>query len=184
MVKVTKKKVKTYLGLLIIASGLLIAFFNYQGSLDTSASFENEPVKIELAKYDDEIQPPLPVRIVITDLDIDLEVIKSNIVEGYWEVPEDTAAWGDGSGYPGSDGNQVIFAHAKEGLFLNLQDATEGMRIYVLTNDNWHEYYVDGLKEVYPNQVEVVAPTDFERLTLYTCSGYKDSKRLIITASP
>lgn len=37
-------------------------------------------------------------------------------------------------------------------------------------------------KEVLPESVEVVAPTTDETLTLYTCTGFADQKRLIVTA--
>lgn len=182
MKKQLDRKVRLLLGFLLIASGLVIATYNYQGNIDTSATFENEPVSIELTNYENLENVSLPVRVVIPDLDIDLEVQESKIVNGYWEVPEDKAAWGEGSGLPGMDGNQVIFAHSREELFSNLEDVEMNMRIYVLTNDDWFVYEVTEIKEVYPNQTEVIAPSEDERLTLYTCSGYKDSKRLIVVS--
>jgi LPXTG-site transpeptidase (sortase) family protein len=177
------KKVRLLLGLLLIFSGLFIAALNYYGEdIDTSATFENEPVKIELTNNEDLDEASLPVRIIIPDLGIDLDVQESKIVNGYWEVPEDKAAWGEGSGVPGKDGNQVIFAHAREGLFSNLENVEKEMHIYVLTDRDWFTYEVSEIKEVYPNDTEVIAPTENERLTLYTCSGYKDSKRLIVVS--
>jgi len=56
------------------------------------------------------------------------------------------------------------------------------MKIYVLTKNEWFSYEVSDVKEVLPNQTEVIKPTDDERLTLYTCSGFADTKRLIVTA--
>ena len=49
-----------------------------------------------------------------------------------------------------------------------------------LSQKDWFTYEVKEIKEVFPNQVEVIAPTPDEPLTLYTCSGYKDQKRLIV----
>jgi sortase A len=117
-------------------------------------------------------------------LGIDLEVERSAIVDGYWKVYEDKAGWGEGSGYPGQIGNQVIFAHARKGLFLPLQSIKVGENIYVLTDTSWFVYEVYERKEVNPNQTEVIEPTDEEILTLYTCSGYEDSNRLIVKARP
>jgi sortase (surface protein transpeptidase) len=37
---------------------------------------------------------------------------------------------------------------------------------------------------VYPNQTEVLQTTKKEVLTLYTCTGFTDEKRLIVTAIP
>lgn len=123
-----------------------------------------------------------PTRIIIPAVSIDLEVKTSKIVRGYWEVFDHTAAWGEQSGYPGQPGNQVIFAHARKGLFLPLKDVQMGAKVYVMTDDKWYSYEVKEIKAVYPNQLEVIAPTTDETLTLYTCTGYEDSKRLILVA--
>jgi len=124
----------------------------------------------------------LPNRIIIPDLSIDLPVQKARIVAGYWEVFDSTAGWGEGSGLPGQPGNQIIFAHAREGLFLPLRQIKTGAKVYVFTQDKWYSYEVKDTKEVYPNQLEVIAPTQDETLTLYTCSGYADTKRMIVIA--
>ena len=46
----------------------------------------------------------------------------------------------------------------------------------------WFNYTVSEIKEVIPSQIEVIAPTPDETLTLYTCSGFGDSMRLIVIA--
>jgi len=113
---------------------------------------------------------------------INLEVKKASVIDGYWEVFQESAGWGEGSGIPGEKGNQVIFAHARKGLFLPLRSIKVGEEIYVLTEGEWYKYKVSDVKEVYPNETDVILPTEDERLTLYTCSGFSDEKRLIVTA--
>jgi LPXTG-site transpeptidase (sortase) family protein len=120
--------------------------------------------------------------VIIPAVSIDITVQHAKIIAGYWQVFNDTAAWGEESGYPGKPGNQVIFAHARKGLFLPLKDVTTGMKVYVMTDNAWYAYEVKEIKAVYPNQKEVIAPTTDETLTLYTCTGYEDSKRLIVIA--
>ena len=56
------------------------------------------------------------------------------------------------------------------------------MDVYVLNDDDHYTYEIKEIKEVFPNQTEVVAPTEDETLTLYTCSGFDDARRLIIIA--
>lgn len=198
---------KLSLGLALLALGALLVFGKPKNiSQETSYTFADEPVKVEGFSPQEGIQN-YPKRIVIPALAIDLEVKKAEIIKGFWEVFEDSAAWGEGSGLPGEAGNQVIFAHAREGLFLPLKDVKEGMKIYVLTEDsldlsslppslaepireetgkeslrrsNWYSYEVTEIKQVFPYETEVIAPTEGETLTLYTCSGYADSKRLIV----
>lgn len=175
-----KKSRKTGLGIVLVVLGLILVLGGKDKKTST-ISFENEPVKAEgfEQNFEGEI---LPSRIIIPGKSIDLKVEKAKVVNGYWEVFEDKAGWGEGSGIPGKPGNQVIFAHARDGLFAPIREMKNGDLVYVLTSNAWYSYSVTEVKEVFPNQVEVIAPTSDETLTLYTCSGYKDSKRLIIVA--
>ncbi len=153
---------------------------------DEVISFSQEPVSIDKAFLTVQVrkktQPDPPIRIIIPELNIDLQVKQAKVNKGYWEVFSDSAGFGMGSAYPGEVGNQVIFAHAREGLFLPLKNAKIGQIVYVLTKDHWFQYKVEEIKEVLPSEKEVIASTDEKVLTLYTCSGFADSKRLIIKA--
>lgn len=169
----------------LIILGLILVLGRPEKIIDnfSNYTFEREPVKIEgFSTSSEDAERSRPKRIIIPDLSIDLRVGSARVVSGYWEVFPDMAGWGEGSGLPGESGNQVIFAHAREGLFLPLKDVSGGMRTYVLTEDGWYEYEIVEIKEVYPNQTEVIEPTDDETLTLYTCAGFADSKRLIAVA--
>jgi sortase A len=81
-------------------------------------------------------------------------------------------------------GNTVIFAHARDGLFGPLRNIVKGESVYIMMKDRWMSYKVTKTQLVNPDQTEVIAPTKDETLTLYTCSGFLDSKRLIVTAVP
>ena len=143
-----------------------------------------EPILIDQQLLSQVVSGHPPVRIIIPRLQMDIPVVEARVVNGYWELSEVAASHGQGSAYPGQTGNTVIFAHAREGLFLPLRDITKDELIYVLGQDAWHRYKVTETELVGPDQVEVIAPSEDERLTLYTCSGFLDSKRLIVTAVP
>jgi sortase A len=172
------------LGTALLITGLILLSRSQEVVVEPSNTFANEPVNIEGFSQNDLQSAPMPERILIPELNIDLGVERSRIIGGYWEVFEDKAGWGEGSGLPGQPGNQVIFAHARENLFLPLRSIELEVMVYVLTDSGWFNYQVTEIKEVNPNQVEVIAPTEDETLTLYTCSGYKDLKRLIVIAKP
>lgn len=123
-----------------------------------------------------------PSRIIIPQVSIDIAVAPAAIIDGHWEVSELFANHGQGSAYPGQSGNMVIFAHARENLFINLQNVVVHDALYVLTDNKWYAYTVTDITQVYPDQVEVIAPTTDERLTMFTCSGFEDEKRLIVVA--
>lgn len=167
-------------GLALVILGLLL-ILPRGGVVNQSETFANEPIKVEGFNFE-EREEIIPKRIIIPDLAIDLIVNKAYVKNGYWEVFPDSAGWGEGSGIPGHPGNQVIFAHAKEGLFLPLHSIKVGTNIYILTEDDWYLYKTFDITEVLPSETNVIAPTEDEILTLYTCSGFQDSKRLIVAA--
>ncbi len=148
-------------------------------------TFAQEPIKIDsklIGPKKTENQKNLPQRIIIPSISVDLPIALAPVIKGYWKVYPDKAGFGDGSAFPGEKGNTVIFAHARYGLFLSLQDIKVSDKVYILTGDKWLSYKVKDIKTVLPNNLEVIAPTPDETLTLFTCSGFADSKRLIVTA--
>jgi LPXTG-site transpeptidase (sortase) family protein len=155
-----------------------------KGDTEITTSINTGPIHIDqkLLANQEASQPPL--RIVVPKYDIDLSIVEAPVVNGYWELSETTASHGVGSANPGQLGNTVIFAHAKEKLFLPIRDIKKDDIIYVLTKDRWYRYKVTQSKLVTPDQIEEISQTDDEKLTLFTCSGFLDSKRLIVSAAP
>lgn len=189
------KKTRLYLlilGILLVvwgyasnrpASPTLNSTVSISPSDNTVVSFSQEPVTVDKSLLSDKTkQKNFPVRILIGSLGIDVPVKEAKVIKGYWEVFPDSAGWGVGSAYPEEKGNMVIFAHARDKLFLNLRKIKAGDEITVFTTDKWYKYQVSSLREVYPSQTEVIAPTKEAILTLYTCTGFSDTKRLIVTA--
>ena len=178
-------KTKYSLGIALLLLGLILAI---GGSNQNNTSLQNnslskEPIQIQgFSSRGDLGLSRIPKKIIIPDLSIDLDIERSKIINGYWQVHEESAGWGEGSGIPGEKGNQVVFAHAREGLFLPIKDIEKGMIVYIFTESNWYSYQVIEIKQVYPTQTQVIAPSEHEILTLYTCSGFNDSKRLIVVA--
>jgi len=190
--KITRKKkvhkldtIKRYLfGLFFILFGLLYIYtypLIFQEKHEVASSKEPIVAGQEFKKEKEESEVK---RIIIPDLSIDLEVTPSKLINGYWETSETTASHGLGSKNPGESGNIVIFAHAREGLFLDIRGIEKDSVVYVLTKDKWHRYKVTETSEVLPTETRVVAPTESEELTLFTCSGFFDEKRLIVKALP
>ncbi|MBI3379771.1 sortase [Candidatus Gottesmanbacteria bacterium] len=201
LLKDEKKRVRLYFllsGVLLVILGLLLS--KSHKNIETNQNktviitstldidtFAQEPVKIDKAlttidKQNDQKAKNPPVRLTIPALQIDLPVKEAKVVKGYWEVFPDSAAFGLGSSYPDEVGNEVIFAHARDGLFAPLRNAKVGQNITVFTKDKWYSYKINAIKEVLPNQTDVIGPSKDTVLTLYTCSGFSDSKRLIVTA--
>ena len=146
--------------------------------------FDHGPIHSGFKKLTvNEVVGDYPVRLVIPQLKIDLIVKPSRVVNGYWEIHDDSANFGVGSSVPEEIGNTVIFAHAKYNQFGSLRKIKKDYEVSVQTkNGIWHSYKVVEKKEVKPHEVKVVGETEDKTLTLYTCSGFADSKRLIVVA--
>lgn len=186
-----KSSLPTTFGLLLIILGIFlianladieVSKIKNEGKFSVTNS--TSPIKISNFKQEDSKNFEKPEKIVLPNEQIDIKVVEAPIIDGYWETSEVNASHGEGSAMPGQKGNMVIFAHARVGLFYNLKNVKENDLIYVFTKNKWFQYKVTKTSSVYPNQTEVIAPTKNEELTLYTCSGFADEKRLIVTAVP
>ena len=173
---------KLTFGVALLVLGTILIAGGVNKTTSLNSSFEGEPLIINEFSDHKINETDIPRKVIIPRMSVDLNIKKSEVINGYWQVFDDVAGWGSGSGIPGSPGNQVIFAHAKEGLFLPLRSIKLDDSIYVFTESKWFGYSVREIKEVYPDRVEIINPTDDETLTLYTCSGFADKKRLVIIA--
>lgn len=150
----------------------------------TGQPIDAGPFRIDGALLGTSIPTQPPLRIVVPTRNVDLSIVEAPVVNGYWELSETTASHGVGSANPGQNGNVVVFAHARNELFGPLRDIKNNEVIYILTKDRWFRYQVSETKLVDPSQIEHIKPTDTEELTLFTCSGFLDTKRLIVHAKP
>ncbi|MCL6096702.1 MAG: sortase, partial [Patescibacteria group bacterium] len=124
------------IGLVFVLFALALLIFPIR--LPTQKINNNNPIKINESLYKNQTTQNLPVRILLPKQNIDISVIPAKIINGYWELSENTASYGEGSGIPGQNGNTVIYAHARQGLFYNLKDVKTGDMIYVFTKDKWY----------------------------------------------
>ena len=175
--------VKNFLGILFVILGFIFLYKLPAIPSNNKPAAGSEPIHAS-SKFSENKKNPQVVRILLPKENIDLPVTPSKIVGGYWQTSLTTASQGDGTANPGTGGNVVVFAHAREGLFYNLKDVVKGDIVYVFTKNGWFRYRVGEIQKVYPTDVAVVAPTKKEVLTLFTCSGFFDEKRLIVKAYP
>lgn len=175
-----RKTSRQLLGALFI---LLSIVFLYGVPLPAK-KVNKEPISIDSKLFLKKDKKQEAVRIIIPRININLPIVEAPVVDGYWQLSENFASHGQGSANPGEKGNTVIFAHARVNLFYNLRDAQKEDLIYIFTKDKWRAYKVQEITTVFPSQVEVIKPTSNETLTLYTCSGFYDEKRLIVRATP
>lgn len=127
---------------------------------------------------------PEPTKIS-TGKKVDVTITPGVLQDDVWSISDSTATFLTQSARPGEGGNVVIYGHNTRPILGNIRTVKVGEEIAVTTADGQqHRYRVTWTKEVRPSDVSSVQPTDTEVLTVYTCTGFLDSKRFIVRAEP
>lgn len=123
-----------------------------------------------------------PQSISIPTIGLQLSIAPATIVDNQWTLYDNKVSWLATSKIPGS-GNVILFAHNRPVLFGNLKKLQLGQEIIVTQEDKQIIYEVVEKRKVTPQDVDAVIG-DRDQLTLYTCDGSFDQKRLIVVALP
>lgn len=123
-----------------------------------------------------------PVHIQI-DSHVETAVESLPFAGGKWGLSPDKATYLLQSARPGNGGNTVIYGHNYKGIFAGLEKVAIGNIVTVrLENGQERKYMVTSKEEVDTADTSYIQPTDYEVLTLYTCSGVFNGKRLVVRA--
>lgn len=115
---------------------------------------------------------------------ITLPIFPSEIKNFKMQTTEKGVSYLLGSGKIGQKGNSVLYAHNWNSLFAKLSRVKPGDQIIIITKEGKKFVYAAEYSQVVtPDQVYVLNTTTDARLTLFTCAGFLDSKRLVVTAS-
>ena len=149
--------------------------------------------------------PEIPVRIMISSIDLDAPIVPSEIdfknIAGkeymQWFVPDEFASgWHSTSAKLGEPGNTVLNGHHNSygEVFKSLAEVNEGDIIQVDSEGSRFSYQITNkmiLPEKYEqldvrmNNAQWILPSIDERLTLISCWPYEsNTHRLIIVARP
>ena|GEM_PF-2269532 len=154
------------------------------------------PLNLDVTPDDNRIViPRIGRNVPITDVS-DETVIYSerlaDIEDSLQEALQDGIVRYPGTAIPGQQGNVFLTGHSSYYLFapgdykdvLALLHKVElGDEIIVYYNQKKVVYKVNEIKEVWPNQVEILEQTNDYRLTLMTCTPIGTNlKRLVVTA--
>ncbi len=126
-----------------------------------------------------------PVSISIPREKLTLSVSEAAITHNQWQVSQTGVSHLAISANPGNKGNIIIYGHNKDELFGNIRNLLPTDQIIIQTKDKkLHKYIVYATDTVSPNDISVIASTNKEVLTLYTCTGFADLERFIVKAYP
>jgi LPXTG-site transpeptidase (sortase) family protein len=131
---------------------------------------------------------PIPEenRIVIPSLSLNEPIIESNTINsiangGTWRRPATST--------PEKGGNTVIVGHryfgSKAATFYHLDKLSVGEIIALYWNGSERLYRVESIQTVDATALFIEAPSEQEKLTLYTCTPlWTATNRLVVTALP
>ncbi|MBI3485609.1 sortase [Candidatus Daviesbacteria bacterium] len=123
-----------------------------------------------------------PTQITIPSLDIKLPIAQAQISGNSWTLYNDKVSWLTTSKLPGF-GNVILYAHNRRHLFGPLKNIEVGEQIIVEQEGKNYTYLVSEKRKVLPDNVEAILSSR-DQLTLYTCDGSFDQRRLVVIALP
>lgn len=152
-------------------------FLLFQHSTPQRLSFKNYKPSSKISEVEQQSRMKIP------SLSIDLEIIPSKITNNIWEATSQGVSHLATSPVPGEKGNSILYGHNWTSLLGNLTKIKPGVEINItLKNKGKKTFIVEYVSIVGPNDTQILAETDDNRITLYTCTGFLDSKRFVVSA--
>lgn len=125
----------------------------------------------------------LPVRLQIPNVAIDLDIFPSEIHGSTWETTDKGVSYLKSTPLPGTIGNSIFYGHNWPNLLGRLKNTNVGDTVRVSFVDGSSvDYTVGFITIVRPEQTKILDNSEDSRLTIYTCTGFLDQKRFVVTA--
>lgn len=119
----------------------------------------------------------------IREIGLSLPVIPANKTGNNWDTTPDGVSYLVSTPMPGEKGNSVMYGHNWASILGNLHQVRVGNTIEVYySNQDSKEFKVVSVNEVAPSDSSMLLETENSTLTIYTCSGIFDQKRLVVTS--
>jgi sortase A len=175
---------KRFLPSVLLASALICVVFGvYQISLRYGPSVGFHSVEEYPTNANILTTSIQPIRLAIPSIGVDLPIVSSKIRNGRWETTTSAVSYLSASPVPGMTGNSILYGHNWPVLLGNLDKVKPGDTIRISYAPNHTETFTVIYEMIVdPGNLSVLTRTSDRRITLYTCAGFLDSKRLVITA--
>jgi len=159
---------------------LLLSYLIYQRFNPQKLAFNLPEATVSESKVHSSKRP---AGIKINSLNLELPIVPTQINGNEWEASTKGVSHLNSSVIPGEKGNSILYAHNWPNLLGNLKKINTGDNITIIYSDNSHlNFEVEYLSIVSPSDISVLKPSRDNRITLYTCTGFLDSKRLVVVA--
>lgn len=185
MLKSTKTPRLNFWANFFLISGLIgfifFGYLSYQRLNPQNLSFKIDASSVDYKAAESEIAEPVGIK--INSVDIALPVIPARIDNNKWELTTKGVSFLKTSVNPGEVGNSILYGHNWPNLLGNLTKVKPGDKITIIYADNsTRDFQVELTAQVKPEDISILKNSEDRRITLYTCSGFLDSKRFVVVA--
>ena len=171
-------RVLVYFGIFCL---IFAGFLYWQRTNPTRLKFDTEKIESSLSTSSTNVEPRA---LIIADLGIESDIYPASIKNAKWEATSKGVSYLSSTPVPGEIGNSVIYGHNWKSILGNLVKARPGQTIKILYSDGSRkEFEIKYTQVVTPDQTQILDQTGDNRITLYTCTGFLDSKRFVVTAT-
>lgn len=160
---------------IILSTVLLIQHYN-----PYRTSFKNYVLQSgNVCKINDR----LPRHISIPSINLSLPVETHDFKKGLWKTSTKGISYQLGSPISGETGNSIFYGHNWSNLLGNLHKVRPGDSVIIDHQGGLNrKFIVESVSEVSPDATSILSQTNDKRITIYTCSGFLDTKRLVVVA--
>lgn len=127
--------------------------------------------------------PLWPKYIRIKSIGLNAGVSPGGYKDGKWVLDDNLVLYLPSSDRLGQGGNTILYAHNKENLFGNLKKVSVGDVVALgAANGEMYNYSIYSIEYIKPYQMEKISTNLKDTITLFTCDGWFDEKRLVVKA--
>lgn len=163
-----------------LISLIILAYLIYQRYNPQNLSFNIPAVNASSKFPAASIQP---IGIQISSINLSLPVKPSEITNKKWTSSADSISYLKSSVIPGEKGNSILYGHNWPNLLGHLNKTKVGDKVNIIYSDNSvRNFEIEYLTIVSPSETSILNNSDDNRITLYTCTGFLDTKRLVAVA--
>src|SRR3989344_8447688 len=167
-------KIFTIFGLLILVFGGILLFQHFTPQRFSFKNFQPDFGILHIKPQS---------RLVIPSLNIDLEIYPAKITNNNWDETDQGISHLSSSPFPGEKGNSILYGHNWMNLLGNLTRIKPGAEINIISGNSEKKVFIaKHVSVVGPYDTEILFNTNDSRITLYTCTGFLDTKRFVVTA--
>lgn len=168
--KIKKFFKKNYLIVLGIFLIFVFGLWRYHNLRILSFSYQPAVNQVESIGF-------TPKHIKAYPVGVDVDILQAVIVDGIWPVFPNSA------GFVTNGNNLIVYGHNKDQIMGPIR-YIKNDAVVTLTDSSGgeHEYKVEKTDTVDPDNLMYLQKTDDETLTIYTCTGFWDTKRFIVVA--